>query len=87
MESHNKSNEEIGSIKSSEEEDDDSNSSDTDDGMEEDGPSLIRGGSDSRTLYTQDKFNLSGRYQCWNVALGLECPSGCYPQNTLDNYC
>ena len=57
-EDHSESNEEIGSIESSEKEDDDSNSSDTADCMEEDGPSLIRGGSDSRTLYAQDKFNL-----------------------------
>ena len=69
VESHSESNEEIGSIESSEEEDDDSNSSDTDDGMEEDGPSLIRGGSDSRTLYAQDKFNL-----CREISV-LECTS------------
>jgi hypothetical protein len=56
--SHSTSNEEIGSIELSEEEEDHSNSSDTDDGMEEDGPSLIRGGLDLRTLYAQDKFNL-----------------------------
>ena len=37
--------------------------------MEEDGPSLIRGGSDSRTLYTQDKFNL-----CREISV-LECTS------------
>jgi len=56
--SHNTSNEELGSIKSSDEEEDDSGSSSTDDSMGEDGPSLIQGGSDLRTLYAQDKFNL-----------------------------
>jgi hypothetical protein len=57
--SHSTSNEEIDSIESSEEEEEHSDSSrDTDNGMEEDGPSLIRGGSDLRTLYAQDKFNL-----------------------------
>ena len=60
--SHSTSNEGVGSIELSEEEEDDSNSSDTDDGMEEDdGPSLIRGGSDLPTLYAQDKFNLCRR--------------------------